>query len=61
MTKLRELHRCLGLVKKCAIYMKDLTAQERANVRYNIVDSTFLHIMSKRIISFIPIIRILMQ
>jgi hypothetical protein len=41
--------------------MKDLTVQERANVRYNIVNSTFLYVTSKRIIPFIPIIRILMQ
>jgi hypothetical protein len=41
--------------------MEDLTGQECANVRYNIVDYTFLHVMSKRIIQFLPIIRILMQ
>jgi hypothetical protein len=48
-------------VEECTIYMKDLTAQEGANVHYNIVNFTFLHVMSKRIISFLPIIRILMQ
>jgi hypothetical protein len=36
-------------------------AQECANVCYNIVHSTSLHVMFKQIIAFLPIIRILMQ
>jgi hypothetical protein len=41
--------------------MGDLTAQEHVQIRYNIVNSTILHIYYKRIISFQHIIRILMQ
>jgi hypothetical protein len=61
MTKLRELHYHPGLIEECTIYMKDLTSQEYANIRYNIVDSTLLHVMSKRIIPSLPIIRKLIQ
>jgi hypothetical protein len=61
MTNLRKLRQRPGLVEECAIYIEDLTTQERANVYYNIVDSTFLHVINKRIISFLPIVRILMQ
>jgi hypothetical protein len=59
--ELKKLCQCAVLVEEVSLCIEYFTAQEHAQVRYNIVDAAQLHILIKKICPFLLIFMMLKQ